>query len=119
MYWGEGHVKLAASADLRAWHPLGGPAGDPDARWAGGLLRPRPGRFDSELVEPGPPARVEGDHVTLVDNAKAADGTYAPGQVRSRPPERVRNTYGPGPLAPPREGEAHVRAGSARAPQRG
>ena len=42
---------------------------------------PRPGRFDSELVEPGPPARVDGEHVTLIYNAKGADGTYAPGQV--------------------------------------
>jgi beta-1,2-mannosidase len=110
MYWGEGTCFAATSDDLIHWTPVefdGGPdrhltmtpntgsgwwdthslAGPPALR---PLLVPRPGRYDSQLVEPGPPAVKTADGIVLIYNGRnhpklgdpslPADA-YQPGQV--------------------------------------
>ena len=77
MYWGEGDVKLARSADLIHWEPV---------ETVDGKLRPmlprRKGRFDSDLVEGGPPAVVTAAGIVVVYNGKdAKGGAYAGGQA--------------------------------------
>lgn len=99
MYWGESDIFAATSTDLIRWTPVdstnrGRPhqsaASDPVA-----CLRPvfsvRARRFDSGLVEPGPPALwTERGIIFLYNAANALKGggdrrlpewTYAPGQV--------------------------------------
>ncbi len=85
MFWGDTHIFLAASDDLKSWsidvvlqsQPLS-------------FLPPRPGKFDSDLVEPGPPAMITDSGVLLLYNGRnvrskgdtsLAEGTYAAGQV--------------------------------------
>jgi predicted GH43/DUF377 family glycosyl hydrolase len=86
MYWGEGTCWTATSDDLVHWSPVEfDPAADryltfdPDTqgwgieRVGGGTalrpaLFPRRGRFDSLLVEPGPPAVVTGEGIVVVYN---------------------------------------------------
>ena len=88
MYWGEGVCFGATSDDLVRWTPVEFDAGadrylthDPTAPGAGwGLERvpgtvvlrpmlfPRRGRFDSLLVEPGPPAVATDDGIVLIAN---------------------------------------------------
>lgn len=88
MYWGEGICFAATSDDLVRWTPVTFDATgdryltfDPDAphgSWAvhrvpglpvlRPLLHPRPGRWDSLLVEPGPPAVLTGDGIVLIAN---------------------------------------------------
>jgi hypothetical protein len=107
MYWGEGTCFAATSEDLIRWTPLEfdatgdrylsvGPSGGwnvhavPGHRVLRPLLFPRAGRFDSLLVEPGPPA-VRTEHgVVLVYNGanhpKRGDPSlpphaYQPGQA--------------------------------------
>ncbi|KAJ1487501.1 glycosyl hydrolase [Baffinella frigidus] len=100
MFWGEGHIKIATSDNLRKWVPLEGAAHSPTDRWAGGFLQPRPQKWDSELVEAGPPAALIGEYIVLIYNGKnarkggdrsLAAGTYAPGQVvvSAMDPEKV------------------------------
>lgn len=60
MYWGEGEIRLASSDDLINWTP--GPV----------VLATRPGKFDSALVEAGPPAVLTGRGVVLIYNGKNA-----------------------------------------------
>jgi len=110
MYWGEGTCFAASSPDLVRWTPMEFDAGadrylSRDATGDAGpwsvhrvrgqkalrpLLFPRPGRFDSLLVEPGPPALVTEDGVVLIYNGAdvtaTGDGSavsvvYQPGQV--------------------------------------
>jgi beta-1,2-mannosidase len=110
MYWGEGTCFGARSRDLVLWVPMEfdagadrylsyegtSPVGSWDIHRVRGqrvlrpLLFPRPGRFDSLLVEPGPPAVRTDDGVVLIYNGAAVtskdDGalagvTYRPGQV--------------------------------------
>jgi predicted GH43/DUF377 family glycosyl hydrolase len=110
MYWGEGTCFGATSPDLVRWTPLefdagadrylsydvGRPAGPwkvhrvPGAPALRPVLFPRPRRFHSLLVEPGPPAVWTDDGVLLIYNGAAlsvADEggsvavTYQPGQV--------------------------------------
>jgi predicted GH43/DUF377 family glycosyl hydrolase len=102
MYWGEGIGFAATSTDLVRWTPLTFDSGDrylqhvPDAPagrlpWAlhrvptgarslRPVLFPRRGRFDRQLVEPGPPAVRTDDGVVLVYNGAGPDG-YQPGQA--------------------------------------
>jgi len=109
MYWGEGTCFAATSSDLIHWTPVEFDSGgdrylsyhgdDVTGSWeihrVSGqrvlrpLLFPRPGRFDSLLVEPGPPAIKTEHGVVLIYNG--ADVTvrgpddytvsYQPGQV--------------------------------------
>lgn len=107
MYWGEGTCFAATSDDLVRWAPVEFDAtGDRSlsydaergwaVEWEPGvagllpLLRPRRTRFDSRLVEPGPPAVRTDDGIVLVyngANAKVdgdptlADRAYGPGQA--------------------------------------
>jgi predicted GH43/DUF377 family glycosyl hydrolase len=114
MYWGEGVCFAATSDDLVHWQPLEHDAtGDrylsyesPAADRAGAspwrvhrvpgqsvlrpLLFPRPGRFDSLLVEPGPPALLTDDGIVLIVNGAnhptrgdpaSPAFAYQPGQV--------------------------------------
>jgi predicted GH43/DUF377 family glycosyl hydrolase len=110
MYWGEGTCFGARSPDLVRWAPMEFDAGSdrylsydatsPSGSWdvhrvrgqraLRPLLFPRPGRFDSLLVEPGPPALKTDDGVVLIYNGaevtRADDGApagvaYRPGQV--------------------------------------
>ncbi|MEA3054909.1 MAG: beta,2-mannosidase, partial [Actinomycetota bacterium] len=106
MYWGEGTCFAATSTDLVRWTPLefdtledrtlervgdrwkvhrvrGGPALRP-------VLFPRAGRFDSRLVEPGPPAVLTDDGIVLIYNganhhargdASLPAHAYSPGQA--------------------------------------
>ena len=108
MYWGEGICFAATSDDLVHWTPLTFEVPDrylthqaDTGSWslhrvAGGpptlrpLLFPRPGRFDSLLVEPGPPALRTEAGVLLVYNGANHPSTgdpslpafaYQPGQA--------------------------------------
>lgn len=107
MYWGESNIYCATSDDLIHWTPweIEMEAGQhfEDAedgkrrhvRRAGpralqSVMRPRHGRFDSTLVEPGPPALITADGIVLIYNsrndetrgdAELPDGTYAAAQV--------------------------------------
>ncbi|HEY4417178.1 MAG TPA: glycoside hydrolase family 130 protein [Verrucomicrobiae bacterium] len=78
MYWGEGEIRLASSSDLINWIP--GPV----------VLKTRPGKFDSGLVEAGPPAVLAKQGIVLLFNAKNAAqngdaslpaGIYSAGQA--------------------------------------
>ena len=113
MYWGEGSVFAATSEDLIRWTPLDYDS-DPDrylsfrsatssegtgqwsvnrvagARAVRPVLFPRPGRFDSLLSEPGPPAVLGPEGIILVYNGanhphrgdpQRAPYSYRPAQV--------------------------------------
>ena len=106
MYWGEGTVFAATSADLVRWTPvtfdatgdryLTHGAGGWEVHRVSGLAVPRPilsprrGRFDSLLVEPGPPAVLTDEGIVLIANganhpvhgeAGSPALAYQPGQV--------------------------------------
>jgi predicted GH43/DUF377 family glycosyl hydrolase len=86
MYWGERFMNIATSDDLVNWYPSQTEAGELAA-----VLRPRPGYFDSELTECGPPAILTDKGILLLYNGKNLGGegrdtaytanTYAAGQV--------------------------------------
>ncbi|MBO9659246.1 MAG: hypothetical protein J7527_10520, partial [Chitinophagaceae bacterium] len=97
MYWGESNIYMATSDNLIDWTPV--PETDP-AKYQYDSLRkypafkivfgPRKGKFDSELVEPGPPALLTDAGILFLYNSKnspsfgdkaLADGTYAAGQI--------------------------------------
>jgi beta-1,2-mannosidase len=110
MYWGEGTCFAATSDDLVRWTPLefdatgdrylgyapDGAAGSWDIHRVPGqrvlrpLLFPRHGRFDSLLVEPGPPALLTDDGIVLIANGanhpehgdpSLPGFAYQPGQI--------------------------------------
>jgi predicted GH43/DUF377 family glycosyl hydrolase len=64
MYFNVPNVLVATSDDLIEWTPLEVDDGKPLA-----VLTPRPGYFDSWLVEPGPPALLTGHGIVLLYNA--------------------------------------------------
>ncbi len=87
MYWGELGVNLAWSDNLYDWHPELNEAGNLHY-----LIEPRPGMFDSNLTECGPPAFIAREGVVLLYNGKNSDtaekatkdlpqGTYSVGRV--------------------------------------
>ncbi|HJU74025.1 MAG TPA: glycoside hydrolase family 130 protein [Gemmatimonadaceae bacterium] len=85
MYFGVPHILVATSDNLIDWTPLE----DGNAR-AVPVLSPRPGYFDSWLVEPGPPALLTEQGVVLLYNAgnsrahgdsSIADRVYTAGQA--------------------------------------
>ncbi len=97
MYWGESNIYMATSDNLIDWTPV--PETDP-AKQSYDTLRkytafriafaPRRGKFDSELVEPGPPALLTDKGILFIYNSKnspgfgdktLAQGTYAAGQI--------------------------------------
>jgi beta-1,2-mannosidase len=108
MYWGEGVAHAATSDDLVRWEPVEHDAtGDRHLTYdaasrAWGIERvrglrvlrpvlfPRRGRFDSLLVEPGPPAIATPDGIVLVANGanhwehgdpSLPAFSYQPGQI--------------------------------------
>jgi predicted GH43/DUF377 family glycosyl hydrolase len=105
MFWGEGTAFAATSDDLTRWTPLASDARRDryltyDGQWdlhrvqsdvsLRPILAPRRGRFDSLLVEPGPPAVRTGDGIVLIyhgaNHWQDGDPTsparaYQPGQV--------------------------------------
>ena len=83
MYWGEGAVHLATSADLIHWSPVEDAQGAPIE-----LLRPRAGHFDSGFPETGPPPVVTSAGIVLVYNGKNA--------VEGGDPELGSNAYAAG-----------------------
>jgi predicted GH43/DUF377 family glycosyl hydrolase len=64
MYYNVPNVLIATSDDLIHWTPLEASEGHPLA-----VLTPRPGYFDSWLVEPGPPAILTDAGIVLLYNA--------------------------------------------------
>jgi beta-1,2-mannosidase len=118
MYWGEGTCFLATSDDLIHWVPLQFDAGadryltsstgsgTETGHWKvhavpgqvalRPVLVPRPGRFDSLLVEPGPPALLSDRGILLVYNGaelrrreggRAGGVAYRPGLALFDPHE--------------------------------
>ena len=70
MYWGEGAIRLATSADLIHWAPVEDAQGNPIE-----LLQPRAGHFDSSFPETGPPPVLTDAGIVVLYNGKnAADG---------------------------------------------
>ncbi len=86
IYWGEHHVYAATSTNLTDWKPLV----DEDGELLE-LMSPRPGYFDSDLTECGPPAVVTDAGIVLFYNGKNKPGigrdtaytanTYCAGQA--------------------------------------
>ena len=117
MYWGDTQIWLATSNDLIHWTPLEMAAGGrppvplrstaatvPDLQV---VLPTRAGKFDSDLVESGPPAMLTDQGIRLIYNGRNEPafgdkalpaGTYAAGQALfdRRDPTRLlqrTNTY--------------------------
>jgi predicted GH43/DUF377 family glycosyl hydrolase len=67
MYWGEGAIHLATSADLIHWTPLEDETGAPVQ-----LLGPRPKHFDSTFPEVGPPPVLTSRGIVVLYNGKNA-----------------------------------------------
>jgi beta-1,2-mannosidase len=85
MYWGDTQIFLATSDDLINWIPLETPEGKLVPAFG-----PRSGKFDSDLVEPGPPAMLTDKGILLIYNSRnirakgdtsLAEGTYAVSQI--------------------------------------
>jgi predicted GH43/DUF377 family glycosyl hydrolase len=85
MYWGDTDIFLASSEDLIHWIPVETAGGKPMV-----IFGPRKGKFDSDLVEPGPPAMLSDNGILLIYNCRnalskgdtsLAEGTYAPSQI--------------------------------------
>lgn len=72
MYWGEQFINLAWSENLSDWYPLLDEKGELKK-----IVIPRPGRFDSNLVECGPPAIINNEGIVLFYNGKNAGGDDA------------------------------------------
>jgi predicted GH43/DUF377 family glycosyl hydrolase len=97
MYWGESNIYAATSDNLIDWTPVAEP--DPAKRSYDSLRKhetfkvvftPRKGKFDSYLVEPGPPAILTEKGILFIYNSRndpengdtsLAKGTYAGGQI--------------------------------------
>lgn len=100
MYWGDVNIWLASSDDLINWTPVEMQPGEkppvplqyqaatiPDCKI---ILAPRKGKFDSDIIEPGPPAMITKDGILLIYNSRnipaigdtsLVEGTYAASQV--------------------------------------
>lgn len=85
MYWGEGAIHLATSADLIHWVPLEDASGKLTE-----LLKPRPGHFDSGFPETGPPPVLTKRGIVLIYNGRNSSqsgdsrlgaGSYAAGEA--------------------------------------
>jgi predicted GH43/DUF377 family glycosyl hydrolase len=88
MYWGDKHLHAATSENLLDWQPL--EQGDSLMQ----VMSYRPGYFDSDLVEPGPPAFITDAGILLIYNGRnygpdrnpdIEEGTYSAGQVLLNP----------------------------------
>lgn len=98
MYWGDTNIYIATSENLIDWTPL--LENDPGSMQQGSegsvvnelkiLFNPRDGMFDSDLVEPGPPAIMTQQGILFIYNSRnkssngdknLAAGTYSAGQI--------------------------------------
>lgn len=70
MYFGDTNLWAAHSEDLLTWTAVEEP-----------VLRPRPGRFDSRLVEPGPPPMMTDEGILLLYNSADSALVYRAGQA--------------------------------------
>jgi predicted GH43/DUF377 family glycosyl hydrolase len=66
MYWGDTNIFIATSDDLINWIPAPSEQGTGPAV----LFGPRPKKFDSDLVEPGPPAMLTDNGIVLIYNSR-------------------------------------------------
>ena len=64
MYWGDTDMFMATSEDLITWKPVEDKSGKLSR-----VMMPRPGLFDSRLVEPGPFALIKKDGIVLLYNS--------------------------------------------------
>ena len=108
MYWGESNIYMATSDNLIDWTPV--LEKDPSKMYIDTmrhytkpfkiLFSTRKGMFDSELVEPGPPAMITDNGILFIYNSKnsplfgdknLSPGTYAAGQILTdlKDPEKV------------------------------
>ncbi|MDR0824014.1 MAG: glycoside hydrolase family 130 protein [Prevotella sp.] len=69
MYWGEKFVNVATSEDLINWTPLLADNGELLQ-----VIQTRPGKFDSDLTECGPPAVITDKGILLMYNGKNKAG---------------------------------------------
>ncbi len=85
MYWGDTDIFLASSEDLINWSPVEDSTGKLLS-----VFGPRKGKFDSDLVEPGPPAMETDKGILLIYNSRnvpsrgdtgLVEGTYAASQI--------------------------------------
>lgn len=85
MYWGDTDIFLASSEDLINWTPVESAEGKLLS-----VFGPRKGKFDSDLVESGPPAMLTETGIQLIYNSRnvpakgdtnLAEGTYAAGYI--------------------------------------
>ncbi len=85
MYWGEGNIYLATSDDLISWEPLVDANGQLLA-----ILGPRPGKYDSDFPEAGPPAVITKNGIVFLYNGRNSTengdpaipkGAYSAGQA--------------------------------------
>jgi beta-1,2-mannosidase len=85
MYWGDTDIFLATSNDLINWFVSTDDKGNPKT-----IFGPRNKKFDSRLVEPGPPAMLTEKGIVLIYNSmnlqakgdtSLAEGTYAASQI--------------------------------------
>ncbi len=100
MYWGDVFIWAATSDDLIHWAPVEMNAGEKPAMPLKNealnlpnlkiVVGTRNGKFDSDLVESGPPAMLTEQGILLIYNSRniksigdtsLAEGTYAAGQV--------------------------------------
>jgi beta-1,2-mannosidase len=100
MFWGDEQIWLATSTDLINWIPLEMKSGEkpPVTLRNQSLTMPllkialptRTGKFDSDLVESGPPAMITDKGILLIYNSRnvpslgdksLAEGTYTVSQV--------------------------------------
>ena len=84
MYWGDTDIFVCTSENLIDWTPL---------EKEGELIKmfsPRKGKFDNQLVEPGPPPVITENGIVFIYNSRNHDetgipelppGTYMAGQV--------------------------------------
>jgi predicted GH43/DUF377 family glycosyl hydrolase len=86
MYWGEHFINLAWSENLYDWFPSEDEEGELEA-----IIKTRPGYFDSNLTECGPPAIITHEGIVLLYNGKNSDGEGAT-------PDLPRGTYSVGKL---------------------
>lgn len=84
MYWGDKHLYLATSENLLDWRPV------EENGELKIIMSYRPGYFDSDLVEPGPPAMLTEKGILLIYNGRnygpdrdpmIEEGTYSAGQA--------------------------------------
>lgn len=65
MYWGDTDIFLASSDDLINWTPI-----ETNEKKLFSVFGPRKGKFDSDLVESGPPAMLTDNGIVLLYNSR-------------------------------------------------